>query len=1781
MPIGPSQQPTLLDFSGAPAQSTLSDFAPDPNVVAPLTNDASNVNMAAHTAILSGNPTQAINTYNQTRAELSQSGQSAQSQQVFEQARRDSFDQAKGALSTMLADPTMPMQDKQNAILAVYDQNSAMYQPNNILSANMLQAPSSSNSEAENVRFNALDTLNASNEVKRQQQIMFNGAMAKLQADQQNESTMDKVGDFLSQQLPFSNQSNIGLIGQKFGGSAWDRVKAVFDPGGETQNIRDRLMNMSPDQRIQATQDLIDIVNNNSGIVAQTGNDYRAMQDLQKTITDGGYSDGQKWADNFMGVADLATAFGGAASDMLDSVKAARTAATDTSAADNLGKAYGAAQGGPKVGPQSPSGGSGTTYGTWENPKPRQNTVVDPVQPASVANNVKDFNPNQYQNLHEMAASDPTGQAAQALYGTDRDSAIYSDLGPQVASQDGSVKAKVASPDAINNQRITPTPDMRYYSGYDGSIYYTDAEKAAQQSMVVNDFQQAVGMTDRKEMFQVQSLENDLNGNTLRIKGVYGPQDSGFSNPDDAMQMAQWAFRKYGLDENDIQLLQRVGGEYVPVDYSPGMGDRPVGTVFQNDPGFKDYSNNWNLSDADIAADNAGGHFAQATTNKGANVNLTGVIRPAGDVREIHAFDNQGNKVGSVIYSQGERIDNPNVQVNPEWQRKGVASAMYDYAEKHGAKFPGSNTQQNMRSEAGQAFRDARGVGPSNDYLVQVNHDYKLNPANQDYWDSLDVKNNFWMKTGMFQGISNEGSLQRNLVNVTSMLDPTITLGFSKAALKEGSINSTLLKMARDKVANPFNSLNARSQARVNDLILDMNSRGYDITPSQARSYGLSNDEQNVIQGWRQYWDQMYYLENMDHTKTLINQGYKKFVDSANDTMMYARPLPRSSVGNVLRVYNHATGGMEGWDKAAIDELYNRNGTMAELRTPFKVGEEMAEHIASPENIGGGYLRGMKPDDVTLNYRPGYYHVAYKDPHFIMKQVKDSQGRVMYERAIATASNAREADLLAKRLQATDEFNSYYRRPDLKHLPNERAASTARDAYDIATSQGRSPQRVRGKRLEDATQQTIDPTHTNIVSPIQSAINSARSIARRTAMRDPLDVTKYRFLNQYGKYLPQKNGQPVFPGNVADVKYRGGGPYDANDVAGARSTFEHINYMQHGYENGLEDAYDALLKGVGDVLGEKSVQYNSKVLAKGEQFFHSLVAHNSPLQKAQGMAYSLYIAANPLRQMLMHGHQALNNVAIHPTFFATPKPYTQFMYLLGKQLGIPDNPAMHAAMGMSKDEANQLWEQFRTSGINSAVDQHALVRTGLRTMADQMNNKPGAVIGRTLTYPLYLARKIGFDAGEHFNMGMAWLTQRDMALQQGLDLSKREVQDMVTAKAANFTGNFNRSGDMAYNHNTLSAVMQFFQWSHKWVGLVTGNRVLSPTQKISMIGTTLALWGIPLGTAGLYEMDRWMGNKAPQDQATRDALQNGIVGQMYNALLTGIDRASGDKDARMSRIDFGSLGPSDLGGMYEHINDIMNGKIGEIFADSPAGVLFGGNKAVNNWVKSVARYTHLMYDDDEHPEQLSQVAHNFLQIFPGMSNAFKAAYAWQVHKKISSFTGKVEDTNVTTPEALAQAAGLPTINDTNGAFAQQAYLANKQQVSKDVDYWYENMQTKLLSEGVDPQSIQYIQRINSEAFRMWGNDNAFVRDLIQQHLQESTERGDYRLFHQAIQLGQMAQTGFTPMSEDQAKAIVNQFPNMTPDQKNTYLNIINTINANKVNPPAPRSFIDRMLDHEE
>lgn len=78
----------------------------------------------------------------------------------------------------------------------------------------------------------------------------------------------------------------------------------------------------------------------------------------------------------------------------------------------------------------------------------------------------------------------------------------------------------------------------------------------------------------------------------------------------------------------------------------------------------------------------------------------------------VIAFNKKGEEVGQVMFTkvedeEGNRF-NPNVYVDEGLRRKGLATAMYDLAEQSGAKIPSIEQRGQIRTEEGDAFREAR-----------------------------------------------------------------------------------------------------------------------------------------------------------------------------------------------------------------------------------------------------------------------------------------------------------------------------------------------------------------------------------------------------------------------------------------------------------------------------------------------------------------------------------------------------------------------------------------------------------------------------------------------------------------------------------------------------------------------------------------------------------------------------------------------------------------------------------------------------------------------------------------------------------------------------------------------------------------------------------------------------------------------------------------------------------------------------------------------------------------
>lgn len=1546
----------------------LDDFVTSQDSVAPVVSGSSTLNLATHAVALSADPDQAIEKYREVSSQLTMEGKSQASDELVDYARQQQFKKSQTSLIDIMVDPNIPDDVKKQAAMNVYDQTSAMYNTRNILSQQALEADAGKESvEQEVVRVSLADSLHAINDYKLKQQQIINREVAS-----KNPEATKAFSDIVDMFVPFVEQKFAGSISADLKeGKAGAYGQALTLLGSSKMDLKEMLIGLPIDKRLEMTEKIVAAVNSNSAIVAPDSNEYAKIQYLQTVLQDGAYDEVDKWVDNAISVLDLTVLGGIGARGLKAAARGVRGAElSETAIRDTI-----------------------------------RQSARSQVQPTTVSQNYKDVNPSKAAGAHEMAAADVSGEASEALYGTSRGDAIGNDLAPEIGGVEGAVRNKVGNPERIHDQEITPDASVIDFVENRGDIFYDKSEKIATRAAVTNDFYSAHGLVARKEMFNVDHLDDGVG-----IKAIYGPPQGGFQTSKDALDMAQWALRDYGIPEEAITLLKRDGPNYYPV------------------------------------------------STKELDVDLA---------KEI----TRGTEGGFGT----EKVPT--------------------------------------------------------DFLIQVDHKYQFSPADVTEWAKFDVNYNIFDRIfSSYNGPSlsslGAGSLQRHVVDAASMFRPEITKGAAVAVDRAANLEKKLIEIG-DEFAQTMKKLPTDRQAMLETVIREANAQGLDLNYSKMVADGMRPQEIEALKSWRNYWDTVYHLENADLAKTLRNRGYKEFVDAEHDTRLFAKPVARNQAGSSAKVYDHTTGEIKHLSKQDIAELYAREGELAQLRQPMQIGEDAVEFIVNTNKPGKNYMRGITNSTEVLAYRKGYYSVNYTDPHFIIKKVKNSKGEVLYEKAVATAKNKKQADILTARMMVTDG-GEYYNRLDMK------AANTSSDEYwDIAQARGRSAQRTRGQRLEDATS-SIDPSQANIMSPVDALVHSARSIGRRVEMRDVIDSGKQRALNQYSEFFPDgKFGQKVYPGNVSDIQYRGGGAKDAKKLADARSTFEYFKYLEDGYINHIDDIYKTSLKFLAEVAGNKH-------LSKAEAAARWMGDSRGPSAMGKSLAFNLYLALNPLRQMVIQSHQLVQLFAINPKWFLTGRATPQVTVIAAKQLGIDLSKDLLKGSGWTKEMADKVFKDFQDTGLVASIDKQNLVRGSLINLADQTaaSRLKGAV-----TAPLVWSRKIGFDSGEYVNTLTAYLSFYDQAFRKGADMKSQELLQNVAAESRNFTYNMNAAGDLPYNQNALSAVFQFMQVPHKAMLTMTTNRNLTAQQKIRLASFNAIMYTLP--PAAMYNV---FGDALPDDPQMRDVVVQGLEGAVFNKLLS----LSTGEDVN---IDFSGLAPLDMFGTYEFIHSLFSTDVGTIVASTPSGaLLFGNNPRLTNFAKTAAKYFNVT-DDYDNPTKFSEVALEFAKLSSGFSNAFKAAYAMKYKQKINTMGG-ITDPSVSTAEAMAQMFGFPTMDEAQRFYINdKSYKASKS-YEDDVKKWYGDYKKHLVRQGITPAESTGINRVYTEAWRHWGNDDFRAKEIINQLLRQDVLNGDARMYQSVLRM-----TGMQDSSE--TKAMIKAMPNIEEEKRKQLMDSVDYINSYK------------------
>lgn len=1569
----------------------LDDFVSDKNSVAPVVSGASVSNLATHVAAMSADPSQAVDKYRQVSSELTMEGKSEASDELLNYARQEQFKKSRASLVDIMVDPTISDDVKRQAAMNVYDDTSALYNTRNILSQRAIEEDAGHESvEQEVVRVSLADSLQEINDFKLKQQQILNQASAE-----RNPDATKAFSDIFDMLVPFVEQKYVATIQRDLGASvpgAYGTALTLL--GSSKKSIKDMLVGLPIDQRLEMTEKIVNAVNANSAIVSPDSNEYAKVQYLQTVLQDGTYDDVDKWVDNAVGVLDL-TVLGGIAGRLVG--RAARAGGmTESAIRDTV-----------------------------------RQSARSQVQPTTVSQNYKDTNPAKAAATHEMVAADDTGEAAEALYGTSRSDAVGNDIAPEIGGVEGAVRNKVGNPERIHDQEITPNAEVMDFVENRGDIFYDKTEKVVTRAAVTNDFYSAHGLVARKEMFNVDALDDGVG-----IKAIYGPPQGGFSTAKDAIDMAQWALRDYGVPEEAITLLRREGTNYVPVPKDELQG----------------------LVEGKVVAQK--------------RIELAGQ-----EPSLVTSTDAAGNVV----------------------------------------------TQTDIGSRVT--------VKRKSDYLIQVDHKYQFSPADVTQWADFDVNYNIFDRIfSSYNGPSlsslGAGSLQRHVIDAASMFRPEVTKGAAVAVDRAANLEKKLIEIG-DEFAQVMKKIPTDRQAMVETVIREANQQGLDLNYTKMVADGFRPQEIDALKSWRNYWDTVYHLENADLAKSLRNRGYKEFVDAEHDTRLFAKSVARNQVGSSVKVYDHTTGEIKHLGKQDITDLYAREGEIAQLRQPMQVGDDAAEFIVNTNKPGKNYMRGINNSTQVLAYRKGYYSVNYTDPHFIIKKVKNSKGEVLYEKAVATAKNKKQADILTARLAVTDGAE-YYNRLDLK------AANTSSDDYwDIAQAKGRSAQRTRGQRLEDATS-SIDPSQANIMSPVDALVHSARSIGRRVEMRDMIDAGKQRALHQYQEFFPDgKFGQKVYPGNVADIQYRGGGTKDAKKLADARSTFEYFKYLEDGYINHIDDVYKASLKFLAEAAGNKH-------LSKAEAAARWVGDARGPSAMGKSLAFNLYLALNPFRQFVVQSHQAVQLFAVNPTWFLRGRAVPQVSVIAAKQLGIKLSKDLLKGSGWTEEMAAKVFKDFDDTGLVASIDKQNLVRGSLINLADQT---AASRLKNTLTAPITWSRKVGFDSGEYVNTLSAYLSFYDEAFRKGADMYSQEVLQNVAAASRNFTYNMNAAGDLPYNQNALSTVFQFMQVPHKAMLTMTTNRNLTAQQKIRLAAFNSIMYTLP--PAAMYNL---FGDALPDDQQIRDVVVQGLEGAVFNKLLS----LSTGEDVN---IDFSGLAPLDMFGTYEFIHSLFSTDVGTIVSSTPSGqLLFGNNPRLTNFAKTAAKYFNLT-DDYENPTSFSEVATEFAKLSSGYSNAFKAGYALKYQQKINTMGG-ITDPQVSSAEAMAQVFGFPTMDETMRFYVNdKSYKASKA-YEDDVKKWYADYKKHLVRQGITPAESSGITRVYTEAWRHWGNDDFRAKEIVNQLLRQDVLNGDARMYQSVIRMTGMKDAGET-------KALIKALPNLNEEKRKQLMDSVDFIDSYK------------------
>lgn len=1723
----------LSEFTAQPQQpTTLSeDFATGVQA-SPAISEASAKQVAAYTAALTP-PAQMTNTYSQVKTDLA-AGDNTTSNQIISQWDQNNASANQKALYNLASNPDVPENIRRSAIVGFPKTNSANTYASRVgKQALIANSEPTDNDENEMIRVNtdqALDQVDA-----------YNGWLQKKLNEINNSSQPDMLnamGQMVEQYLPFFNASASAKVsGQLLGTDGNYNPQAVlqgFTLMGENINqMREAYQALPYDQRQQFAQHMMTLVNQTSGPNAFDANNITQMQLLNDVLTNGGYNRDQRLADNIFSLLDDSIIAGpiakllGGAGDALRGIKGGASAATEaryTNAVRALNE-----------------GGAAT-----EAQGVADSAVAQSVPPANVDDVVGAIHAFDGANSSTIANDRALIQQHLANPGSDIEDVI-----DQMKSLDNAPKAQIDQARSVLQQveatgsanipqqtidgtkdlisdniinrlsQLDNAPSETYSAIRDAVSKRVDSEGVGSKTIgqnVINDVNSILSdkqldLIDTKTAGQIKSYTTQAvqESNVRRRAARSGVQPTSISQTykDTNPMMARAANDAVTVDTsgNAADILygttraDAIGNDTLPEIATQVGSVRNKVVIDESKP----------TPDAAVVKDINQGYVAnQFTQSEKASMRT----QVADQWRDVHGLFPRHEMSMIEPTATGSRISMVYGPKDGAFSDPSQAIAQA----KFGLKQFGVNDKDITilaKSPTGE-FVPTTETSKPGAYLIKVNKDYTFSPDDLNDWEFLHsapkLRNIYSPNPGKLSAL-NQGTIGEHLIPSTAIVNEHLLIGATRAADRSASVEERFFRQAMTDYANKYKKLSGDQKYLVENYIRLANAKSLKFDTNFLRSMGMNDDAIDTVRGWKSVWDTQHYFENADLNKTLRARGYQMFVDQTGHSELLVRPVDIRQTNGVHEAFDGSR--IVSLQRSDIAQIYERGGTLATTRGSIPLDDREFTHVIVDNHDSGTYLRTISDDHPTLRYRDGYYQIKYEHPYYLTKE--DATGT---PRAFATAPDVTTAKQMLARLRTTDQQGRYDFHPDLKTNKD----GFGDDEWNVMVAQGRTAQRARGKLLADASETASDYNMLHVQPPEESLINSIRSMATRVAHRDWLDTSKERFMKQFGHLVPNdpETFTKAFPNDPRMIG-RNMGDVDHAELMDARATWHYIDKIDGGYTNLLDEISKNFFKSMAETAGRQGWGHIEKAARAAGKF--------GPNSYARSKAFRLLLAANPLRQLPLQAMQAVPVIlGTNPT--GIPRIAARFALMnyvaRGGDVESMWRSGAQALMGMTKAEAEQMVKHFHISGFEQAAKASVYIRDDGKSLVDKNFFQRFRNLAAT---PINLGQKFGFETGENALMKSVWLSEYDKALKAGKVTD--EVADKVAAKTRFLTGDMNKAGQMPYNSNSLSALMQFFQMPHKIFSQIMFNhRGLTGAERMRLGAAYVLTYGI--GAGPLMDL---IGSQLPDNSPIKETIRNGLFDMALNKTLGTLFNGGKDTEVNASN----SWRQLDQPDFYMFFKQIMGMQLGEVFTNSPsASLVFGDNPRITRFVQALARPFTVK---DKPANELIDVGTSFLNLFPGLSSFAKAKYILE-NQKIINASGAVVDDRAGYAEGWAKLAGLQTMNEVKRlAFNEKQYM-NSDKYKFDIDYFLTTTSQRLANRGISNDTSAYYVDMLSEAQKIYGNNPYYLKE-IEANIDQRMLKGDYTLFNTLMKDAEY-------MSPNDMESLLNNAPNtITEDQKNT------------------------------